>query len=482
MMRRHGAAAQIVALAGLLAASACGKSSEPPDSSPQPPPSVDPGTRITGRERLGWDQELVAGTAADEYQFFVYVDGTRTALNSATCNPTAGSETAYVCTAPLPDLTDGRHTLEIVAARRALNGDVESAKSTTLVVTKSAAAASTSSTAPRDGTLHADTGRAVPRDLDIATVAEGLSQPSDLAVAPDGRLFVTEREGRVRVVAGGALVPEPALELDDVDARSGAGLSSIALHPGFARNHLVYVAYTARAGASSSYRVVRYREVGNRLAQPAVLLDEVPATAPGGARIRFGAASRLFVALSDLPGDYAQREDLGSWNGKLLRLADDGSTPDGNASGSPIFARGIGVAAGMTIDPVTGDVWISELRHDGGTDIGRASRRSPATAPSLVRMAIGGTAAPGGVAVSPLSTAGAGATELLVAAGTAIVRVQVPGRRPARMLNRVDVSGDPLSCLAVGANRAVYFCTDPARNGARTNEGSGTVARITMSR
>jgi hypothetical protein len=124
-------------------------------------------------------------------------------------------------------------------------------------------------------------------------------------------------------------------------------------------------------------------------------------------------------------------------------------------------------------------VWLAERRHDGGTDIGRARRRSAATAPALMRSALAGASAPGGVALSPLATTGPGTTELLVASGTSIARMQIRSGRPPQLMARVDVSRDPLSCLIVGPDRAVYFCTDPARAGL-TGEQSGTVARITL--
>src|SRR5438093_13226590 len=79
-----------------------------------------------------------------------------------------------------------------------------------------------------------------------------------LSFAPDGRLFFTERPGRVRVVQNGALVPEPALVVTDVAAIGEGGVLGMALHPQFAQNHLVYLAYTAQGRTGGSVnRLVR---------------------------------------------------------------------------------------------------------------------------------------------------------------------------------------------------------------------------------
>lgn len=468
-MRPRCTVAQAVLVTGLLALSSCGKSSPDPD----PPPGGDPGTRITGRERLGWDQDLLSGTDISEYTFVVYIDGARTPLQTPACSPAQDPPTVFSCTAPLPAMPDGRHTLEIAAARRADGADVESVKSTTLVVTKSSSAAtgsaSTASPAAAGGGVSAGA-------FDIAMVAQGLNRPADLAVAADGRLFVAERGGRVRIVEGGALAAEPALELDDVEAAGGSGLTGIALHPAFARNRYVYLAYTARAGAEVVYRVARYREVGGRLAEAAVLIDDVPAGVPGGARVRFAAGAHLVVAFSDLPGPGTARDDAASWSGKLLRMTDDGATPEGMA-GTPVHARGVGVAEGMVVDPLTGDVWLAERRPGGGTAIGRARRRSAVAAPPLAHFALAGEATPGGIALSPLSATGAGTTELIVAAGSAVSRLRVRTGRPPQVIDRVDVSQAPLSCLTVAPDRSVYFCTDPGDGDAGA---AGAIGRITL--
>src|SRR5262249_7754868 len=85
----------------------------------------------------------------------------------------------------------------------------------------------------------------------VEGVAQKLELPSALAFAPDGRIFVTERPGRLRVIENGQLQPEPAATIPDVLHFGEGGLMAIALDPGFATNHLLYLSYTARSGGGT---------------------------------------------------------------------------------------------------------------------------------------------------------------------------------------------------------------------------------------
>ena len=145
------------------------------------------------------------------------------------------------------------------------------------------------------------------------------------------------------------------------------------MHPDFATNHFVFLAYTARlAGGSRETRVVRYREVGNTLGEPAVILDRVPAAdIHDGARVRFGPDRKLYVTMGDTAAP-PTAQDLGTLTGKILRLNDDGSVPGDNPfAGSPIFSYGHRNPQGIDWHPVTGEPWGSEHGQTGNDEINR---------------------------------------------------------------------------------------------------------------
>ena len=207
----------------------------------------------------------------------------------------------------------------------------------------------------------------------VEVVAQNLEIPWAMAFAPDGRMFITERPGRVRVFERGQLVAAPALSLTDVAAVGEGGLLGIAVHPDFATNHFVFLAYTARlAGGGRETRVVRYREVGNTLGEPAVLLDRVGAAdIHDGARVRFGPDRKLYVTMGDTAAP-PTAQDLGTLTGKILRLNDDGSVPGDNPlPGSPIFSYGHRNPQGIDWNPVNGEPWGSEHGQTGNDEINR---------------------------------------------------------------------------------------------------------------
>ena len=204
----------------------------------------------------------------------------------------------------------------------------------------------------------------------VDTVVSRVEVPWSLAFAPDGRLFFIERPGRVRIVQNGALLPQPALTLSDVVADGESGVLGIALHPDFARTHYVYVAYTARAvGGAPVNRLVRYREADNTLAGAVVLLDNLnAATIHDGSRVKFGPDGLLYMTMGDAAAaDAAQ--SLSIYNGKILRLNDDGTTPRGNPFSTPVFSFGHRNPQGIDWHPVTGDLWETEHGNIGNDEV-----------------------------------------------------------------------------------------------------------------
>jgi glucose/arabinose dehydrogenase len=180
----------------------------------------------------------------------------------------------------------------------------------------------------------------------------GLSSATAFAAAPDGRMFVAEQGGALRVVSNGVLLPAPFVQLT-VDATGERGLVGVTLHPNFAVNGWVYVYYTTQVGGTHN-RISRFVANGDVAdVSGETVLIELPAlsaaTNHNGGALHFGIDDRLYVGV----GENAQRElaqDLTHPFGKLLRFNDNGTIPADN----PFFASQTGLAQA---------IWASGLRN-----------------------------------------------------------------------------------------------------------------------
>lgn len=164
----------------------------------------------------------------------------------------------------------------------------------------------------------------------IEEVATGLQVPWSIVWTPDGRMIFTERPGRVRVIENGKLRPQPLLVVEDVEAEGESGLMSVALHPEFSSNRLLYLSYAYSSGGGTRVRVVRYRETPEGLVDRRVIIENIPAARfHAGTRIRFGPDGKLYITTGDA-GRRELAQQLDSLAGKTLRLNDDGSIPQDN--------------------------------------------------------------------------------------------------------------------------------------------------------
>ncbi len=196
----------------------------------------------------------------------------------------------------------------------------------------------------------------------VSVVARNLEIPWEMAFMPDGGIIFTERPGRVRLIdANGSLMTAPILTLTDVAAIGEGGLLGLALHPGFVQNKFIYLYYTYNASAGGiKNHVMRYVWNGQTLAEPQVILDNIPAgSIHDGGRIKFGPDGCLYITTGET-GITALSQDLSSLAGKILRINDDGSLPaDDPFPGSPVYSYGHRNPEGLAWDNL-GRLWATE--------------------------------------------------------------------------------------------------------------------------
>ena len=204
----------------------------------------------------------------------------------------------------------------------------------------------------------------------VETVIAKLEVPWSIVFTPDGRMIFTERPGRVRVFEKGRLRPEPLAVIPDVERGSESGLMGLTLHPNFAENHLLYLAY-AYSQDGVRVRVVRFRETGDGLTDRKLIIEGIPAqTFHAGTRLRFGPDGKLYITTGDAArGELGQKLD--TLAGKTLRLNDDGTVPDdnpfvGQAGARPeIWTYGHRNSQGLDFQPGTGLMFQTEHGPSG---------------------------------------------------------------------------------------------------------------------
>lgn len=309
----------------------------------------------------------------------------------------------------------------------------------------------------------------------VEVVATNLQIPWSLAFAPDGRVFVTERPGRVRIFSQPGGSSEVALTLDDVFAQGEAGTLGVALDPEFGANRHVYLYYTAQVGGGAVNRVVRYRETSGRLVERVVLLDNIPANAiHDGGRLRFGPDGLLYITTGDA-ANTSRAQDLASLAGKILRLNRDGTTPRDNPFSSPVYSWGHRNPQGLDWHPATGDLWASEHGSSGNDEINvidrganygwpriEASQTMPDMRPpiSFYSPAI----APSGASFYRGSRFPGFVNNFFVAAlrGTHILRLRIDpssSRRIAAEERLLNERYGRIRDVVVGPDGLIYFCT-----------------------
>lgn len=219
----------------------------------------------------------------------------------------------------------------------------------------------------------------------IETVARGLATPWSIGFLPDGRILVTEKPGRLRVIAGGELQPAAIRGTPAVRDAGQGGLLEVAVHPRYAENGWIYLAYSDPARDEAGKDVSLTVIVRGRLKDGAWVDQETVWRAPlefyrpgggvhFGCRIAFDGQGYLYFSHGER-GRGAEAQDLGRPNGKIHRLHDDGRVPADNPFVSTpgafpsIWTYGNRNPQGLDFDPRTGLLWETEHGPRGGDEL-----------------------------------------------------------------------------------------------------------------
>lgn len=349
---------------------------------------------------------------------------------------------------------------------------------------------------------------AAPLALKVVTVAHGLVHPWALAFLPDGRMLVTERPGRMRIVGTDGKPGAPLPGLPPVVAEGQGGLLDVVLDPKFASNRLVYWSYSEAAQPgdardSNGTAVARARLDGapgsERLAEVQVIFRQAPKVASRlhfGSRLAFGNDGRLFITLGDRFSRKDDAQTLDNTLGKVVRIESDGRVPADN----PLLARPAAAAGqkteiwswghrnvqGAAVHPASGELWTHEHGPQGGdelnltlpgrnhgwpvithgrnygtgTKIGDGTERADVVAPAWLWAPV--SIAPSGLAfvTSERYPGWKGSLVLGALRGQALVRLVLDGPRVLREERLLGTLNERIRDVRQGPDGWIYLLTD----------------------
>jgi aldose sugar dehydrogenase len=228
------------------------------------------------------------------------------------------------------------------------------------------------------GAMAAGCGPASAHEYQIETLAEGLNHPWSIAFLPDGRMLVTERAGRLRVIEEGRLLEEPVQGVPEAYVRSQAGMFEVMLDPGYADNGWIYLSFAHGTAERNSTRVVRGRLQGGHFTDLEVLFTAAPlqnTPVHYGGRMAVLADDTLVIGLGDGFDFREAAQHLDSHTGTIVRIHRDGSIPDDNPfvgrddAQPEIYSYGHRNVQGIVFDSRSGLLWAHEHGPRGGDEL-----------------------------------------------------------------------------------------------------------------
>jgi len=202
----------------------------------------------------------------------------------------------------------------------------------------------------------------------VEILAENLENPRSIAVV-DEKIFVTEKDGRIRVIYNNELLDEPLATLRPANVFDG-GLLGITTHPDFKNNHFLYVFLTYEDDETLWNKVLRITESNNKLKDAITIFDKIPGSVfSNGGFLKFGPDGKLYVGTGTISDSSHLPQDLDSLAGKILRLNDDGTIPEDNPyPNSPVYSLGHRNPQGMAWDK-SGNMYVAELGPEKNDEI-----------------------------------------------------------------------------------------------------------------
>jgi len=423
-------------------------------SSTPPPPSTGTGggaETITGRERIGWDQPASDTTELETFGYAIYVDNSRSDITDTSCAGTAGAA-GFSCSGKLPPMSSGAHTLEISTFSTVNTDSGESSRSAPLQVVVSAALISDAASA-----LDWQSGEVDPTQdgvrLRVDKLVDSLDRPTDAAFSDDGRLFIAEESGRIRIVSAGQMQSAPALALAAEDGPPPTILA-IAFDPDFQTTRFVFVLHTAQSANGPAIYLSRYRELRGTLAQRAVLFQfAAVSTGDASAAMRFGPDRKLYLAVGGAGSE-----------GRVFRLNPDGTMPADQAGSTPAIAGGVVAARGLAWDVRNAILWIvdddSALAHLSGMSLTTPPVRANVRARRDLRLGAGSAVFYAANAIPEMKN-----NALIASREGYILRIRFAEDDPTTVKDSerlLDNRVGPIRVVMVGPDGGIYFCTDSA--------------------
>ncbi len=225
--------------------------------------------------------------------------------------------------------------------------------------------------------LDARGAAALPGGFSQTLIANGLSSPTAMEFAPDGRLFVCQQGGQLRVIKNMALLATPFVSLT-TDSLGERGLLGIAFDPGFPTNQFLYLYYTATTPTTHN-RVSRFTASGDVVVPgsevPILDLENLGASNHNGGGIHFGVDGKLYIAVGE-NAVMSNAQTLANRLGKILRINRDGTIPTNNpfyatATGAnrSIWALGLRNPYTFAVQPGTGRIFINDVGNQTWEEI-----------------------------------------------------------------------------------------------------------------